>query len=133
MALAATDFGVVIALAEEFDRFRRFFALSSDPPDSGEGLLFQVTDAERRQRTGVVTVVKSMGLSDATAATTRLIDDYRPALVVSIGIAGSLSSYSLLGSVVIGTEADDYAYQSKAVTDPANPDVIGFAWCPGSA
>src|SRR5207245_6846080 len=108
-------FGVVIALPEEFERFRRFFSLTPTSPDGDAVQRFEVTDRDGRLREGLVVFLNSMGPDDARDAAKPFIREYSPALVISLGIAGALGSGARLGDVVVGTEADDYQHRAKAV------------------
>lgn len=115
------DYGVVIALPEEFERFQSFFALTPASSDGNAVQRFEVADRNGRAQTGLVVFMNSMGPDDARDTTKAFILEYRPALVVSIGIAGALASDVRLGDAVVGTEADDYQHRSKAVPEETAP------------
>lgn len=55
------------------------------------------------------------GQERAAAATSMLVMQHDPDLIVNVGIAGSMSNDASLGDVVVGTEVSSYLADSKAV------------------
>jgi nucleoside phosphorylase len=64
----------------------------------------------------VATFIGGMGPVKAALSTDRLVRSYSPLVVVNIGIAVSMDNDLLLGDVIVAEQADDYLYQSKAVS-----------------
>jgi nucleoside phosphorylase len=117
------DIAVIVALREEFSELHVQIP-DWEPVPVPETGGFDYTfahpsgDSERPYRY-VVTFVGEMTHTPSAMETQRLLRTWRPATVINLGIAGSLSEDVTLGDIVVGTVVDDYLARGKAV-DSAN-------------
>ncbi len=112
------DVAIFVALPEERDAVAQKFPLSRrlDPGVTDEYWDFAFSDVNGRRRTGVLIVANAMGPTSAARATERLFSSFSPALLVVIGIAGMLQDDAPIGTVIIGTSADEYLHDAKFQT-----------------
>jgi nucleoside phosphorylase len=110
-----TDVGIVTILADcELPAVLRAFGRMADAePDATDGgTRYWLADVEcrplRRRLSVVITVVGESGNSDVSAATTSLIENYRPSLVCLSGIAAGVAGQVRLGDAIIGFEILGY-------------------------
>jgi len=117
------DIGIVIALEEEFRELAPQLEMHPfyDPEVKQYYYLFERpgpgphVDPHR----GVVTFMGSMGPTDAGMVADRLLAQFKPGTIVSIGIAGSMDPDVLVGDVVVAEQTDEYIASSKA-TESSN-------------
>jgi nucleoside phosphorylase len=111
------DLGIIIALEEEFKiLFPQISARPIYQSDTGQYYYY----FEKESLSGVTykcvaTFIGGVGISKAAILSDRLIQNFNPAVVVNIGIAGALSSDVKLLDVIVGKQAEDYLYSSKAI------------------
>ncbi|MDQ3705297.1 MAG: hypothetical protein M3437_08770 [Chloroflexota bacterium] len=126
------EVGIVIPLREEFDQFFTYIKSNyARQRDSVTGAYyyyfeypFSPTKDSRRYKC-VATLLGKVGPEAAALVTNGLIQRCDPALLVMLGIAGSLNKSVKLGDVVIATLVDGYLVDSKAVP---SEDGSGFTW-----
>lgn len=107
------DLAVLVPLQEEF---RVWHPHLQDPnPETREHHTYYTTT--RNQRSLVTTFIGDMGPNPATAVAAALLRQYRPRLLVVLGIAGTLKDDIDLGDVVVATEVDAYFDAGKASGD----------------
>ncbi|MGB0561969.1 MAG: AAA family ATPase [Spirulinaceae cyanobacterium] len=114
----SVDVGIVIALQEEFDEIAP--QISSRPYYNSEikqyYYLFERTASNHTDPYRcVVTFIGSMGPTDAGMVGDRLIAQFNPGTIVSIGIAGSMDRDVLVGDVIVADQTDEYLATSKAI------------------
>jgi len=120
------DVGIVIALEEEFQelapqiRTRPYY--NSDIKQYY--YLFERKGANETVAPYrcVVTFMGTMGPTDAGITGDRLIAQFNPTLIVSIGIAGSMDKDVLVGNVVVADQTDEYLASSKATATKDKQD-----------
>jgi nucleoside phosphorylase len=111
-----TDIGIVCALEQpEFDAVKEAFGGSSAWKEVGETRYTHIyRETSLQTKTGkalrvVATASTSMGLTAAAIATTQLIMQFRPRLVIMIGIAaGTRSGNKQFGDVLVADPSVDY-------------------------
>jgi nucleoside phosphorylase len=113
------DVGIVIALEEEF---RELAPQIKTKPYYNSDIKQYYYLFERRSANAalapyrcVVTFMGTMGPTDAGMVGDRLIAQFNPATIVSIGIAGSMDKEVLVGDVVVADQTDEYLASSKAI------------------
>ena len=120
------DLGIVIALEEEF----RELAPQMRAKAYYNSEVKQYYYMFERRRSGhtdlpyrcVATFMGSMGPVDAAIVSDRLLAQFNPKLIVSIGIAGSMDKEVLVGNVVVADQTDEYLASSKAITSQRKTD-----------
>ncbi len=113
------DIGIVIALEEEFRELtpqietRPYY----NPDIKQYYYLFERSSANATlvPYRCVVTFMGTMGPTDAGMVGDRLIAQFNPTTIVSIGIAGSMDKDVLAGDVVVADQTDEYLASSKAL------------------
>ena len=113
------DMGIVIALEEEFRELapqiktRPYY----NPDIKQYYYLFERSSANAAfaPYRCVVTFMATMGPTDAGMVGDRLIAQFNPVTIVSIGIAGSMDKDVLVGDVVVADQTDEYLASSKAI------------------
>lgn len=111
------DIGIICALEQvEFDAVRDAFGGVGAWTEIGESRYTHVyREATLKTKSGrqlrvIATTSTSMGLTAAAIATTQLILQFRPRLVIMIGIAaGTRSSNKQFGDVLVADPSVDYA------------------------
>jgi nucleoside phosphorylase len=114
------DCGLIVALQEEF---KVIFPRVNPTAVYDKEIEHYFYVFEHQSTSGctyrcVATFIGGMGPVKAALSTDRLVRSYSPLVVINIGIAGSMDNDLLLGDVVVAEQADDYLYQSKAVSVP---------------
>jgi len=112
------DVGIVIALKEEFEALAPQIKTRSyyNPNIKQYYYLFERSSANHLiPYRCVVTFMGSMGPTDAGMVGDRLIAQFNPGTIVSIGIAGSMDKDVLVGDVVVADQTDEYLASSKAI------------------
>ena len=112
------DVGIVIALKEEFEELAPQIKTRShyNPDIKQYYYLFERSIANHvTPYRCVVTFMGSMGPTDAGMVGDRLIAQFNPGTIVSIGIAGSMDKDVLVGDVVVADQTDEYLASSKAI------------------
>ncbi len=116
---SCVDVGIVIALEEEFQELapqiktRPYY--NSDIKQYYYLFEYSSINETLAPYRCVVTFMGSMGPTDAGIVGDRLIAQFNPALIVSIGIAGSMDKDVLVGNVIVADQTDEYLASSKAV------------------
>jgi nucleoside phosphorylase len=114
------DVGIVIALKEEFQELmdqldERYQAV----PDASTGRAFYVFERQSNDPSApyrcVSTFVGEMGPTKAALVTEHLLNQWNPAAVVMLGIAGALDKDLSVGDVLVATVVDNYLDRAKAV------------------
>lgn len=113
------DIGIVIALEEEFRElapqinFRAYY----NQDIRQYYYLFERGSVSPGQKPyhGVATFIGAMGPTDAGIVGDRLISQFNPKTIISIGIAGSTDKDVLVGNVVVADQTDEYLASSKAI------------------
>jgi hypothetical protein len=111
-----TDIGIVCALEQpEFDAVREALGGESAWKETGDARFTHVyrettlTTASDKTLSVVATASTSMGLTAAAIATTQLVMQFRPKLVVMIGIAaGTRAANKQFGDVLVADPSVDY-------------------------
>lgn len=109
------DFGIVIALKEEFDilfplikgRFTTFYSKENKK----NFYLFKSDNISSSNC--VATFIGDMGLESALQITEWLINNFHPKTIANIGIAASLDPDVLLGDIVIGEQIENYLHNAR--------------------
>ena len=113
------DVGIVIALEEEFRELAPQIETRSyyNPDIKQYYYLFERSSANAALAPYrcVVTFMGTMGPTDAGMVGDRLIAQFNPVTIVSIGIAGSMDKDVLVGDVVVADQTDEYLASSKAI------------------
>lgn len=113
------DVAVLIALREEFRVFCDILATKRtaerDWKYGGYLYRFSVPSPAAPYKC-IALFIDDMGPEEATLAASRLLD-HDPAVIVNLGIAGSLSGDLLLGDVAVADQVDAYLAKGKAVAD----------------
>jgi nucleoside phosphorylase len=113
------DIGIVIALEEEFRELapQIIFKPYYNQDIKQYYYLFERggVDQEQTPYHCVVTFIGAMGPTDAGIVGDRLISQFNPKTIISIGIAGSTDKDVLVGNVVVADQTDEYLASSKAV------------------
>ena len=122
--------GLLVALNEEFDELKTVFTAREPPVKGVNGGYYRVLEAEigSKSRLIVVRVMEDMGQTAAAQQTQAMLGDFAVPLLVSIGIAGSLSRECRLGDVVIAETVDDY--EDTAKRGPEGIEYAGSVWTP---
>jgi nucleoside phosphorylase len=66
----------------------------------------------------VITFMGGMGTIKAALTGDRLIQQFKPATIINIGIAASMDRDVSVGDIVIGEQVDEYLHSAKAIADP---------------
>lgn len=113
------DVGIVIALDEEFRELapQINFKAYYNQDIKQYYYLFErgIVGQEQTPYRCVVTVMGAMGPTDAGIVGDRLISQFTPKTIISIGIAGSMDKDVLVGNVVVADQTDEYLASSKAI------------------
>ena len=107
------DLAVIVSLEEELQEFFRVFSSTEDC--SEDGTLIHEIDTKSNELTMVVILQNDMGHAAAADAGAELLKRYRIGLIVSIGIAGGLSSDMVLGDVCYSGKIIDVYENCKAI------------------
>lgn len=120
---SSLDVGIIIALEEEFrELFPQIKTRDYYNPDNKQYYyLFEWNNAVGEPYRCVVTFMGSMGTTDAAIIADRLIAQFHPSLIVSIGIAGSMDKNVLIGSIVVGEQTDEYLATAKVIAKEEAP------------
>ncbi|MFZ4659161.1 MAG: hypothetical protein ACOYNY_19265 [Caldilineaceae bacterium] len=120
------DVGIIIALEEEFRELAP--QVKTRPYYNPEIAQYYYFFEHNRANPSllpyrcVVTFMGKMGPTDAGIAGDRLISQFNPATIVSIGIAGSMDKDVLVGDVVVADQTDEYLASSKAIESTNKQD-----------
>lgn len=123
------DVGIVIALEEEFRELAPQIKRKPyyNPDIKQYYYLFERSNANASLAPYrcVVTFMGTMGPTDAVVVADRLIAQFNPETIVSIGIAGSMDQAILVGDIVVADQTDEYLATSKAIetTDKNDWDI----------
>jgi nucleoside phosphorylase/CheY-like chemotaxis protein len=113
------DIGIVIALEEEFRELAPQIKTKPyyNPDIKQYYYLFERGSEDQKQLPYrcVVTFMGTMGPTDAGIVGDRLIAQFNPKTIVSIGIAGSMDKDVLVGNVIVADQTDEYLASSRAV------------------
>ncbi len=130
-ATEAVDIGIVIALKEEFRVFRQLLGAESMTPQRDPDLGDYVYTVELHGYRCVVAHMGEMGGEAAVLRTDRLVDRWRPRLLVNLGIAGGIHADLCVGDAVVASQIDSYMEAARA--EAADDDGSGFRLVPGGA
>lgn len=113
------DIGIVIALKEEFtelhSQIKDRCEIVRDEETGNYYYLFQRNCADQKTcYRCVATFAGSMGPTKAGLVTQRLLNKYKPATLIMLGIAAGITDDVKLGDVVVATQVDAYLENSKA-------------------
>src|SRR5215469_2935970 len=119
--MSELDCGIVIALPEEYETkpgltgFEETFSVAEPGFSIGVDVFrnFTFRSMAGQQRIGVCSVLHGMGPARAMDITKTMIREFNPALMVNIGISGSLDQHVRLGDLVIAESSYDYTYRGK--------------------
>jgi nucleoside phosphorylase/tetratricopeptide (TPR) repeat protein len=127
---ARADVAILVPLSEEFEYIKDVFAVRSAFRRDTD-YYFEL-DIPSSSYTVVAHVVGDPGLDHAAIAAERLIERFRPQIMILIGLAGSLDDAVLLGDVVIATDIFAYLHSAKAVAGADGStfklEVAGEGW-----
>jgi len=108
------DIGIVIALQEEF---REFFSLIDRRPkpsfNDEINQYYYVFDRAPNPYRCVVTFIGRMNTDNAALVSDRLIQQFKPATVVNVGIAGSMNKEVWAGDIVVAEQVEKYLDSAK--------------------
>lgn len=132
------DCGFVIALQEEADGTLLYGGLAEHlettiPSTNAEFIEFTFHDHAGTARSGIATIIQGMTPHVAYQRTLKLLDKYTPAVVLNIGIAGSLADWVQVGDVVVAPYADNYDSRAKAIPTASEGFTFAFAGVPHRA
>jgi nucleoside phosphorylase len=126
-SLPQVDIGIVIALDEEFSEIFPQIESTSVFIEGINQYFYQfergANDSEKYLC--VATFIGGMGIGKSAVIADRLINQFKPATVINIGIAGSMDKDVIVGDVVLAEQADDYLYAAKAIISDNSHD-FGF-------
>ena len=113
------DIGIVIALEEEFRELapQINFKAYYNQDIKQYYYLFErgIVNQGQTPYHCVATFMGAMGPTDAGIIGDRLISQFNPKTIISIGIAGSTDKDVLVGNVVVADQTDEYLSSSKAI------------------
>ena len=117
---APTDVLVLTALAIEFQAARMAFGIDEDAPTSKTDIgqihwRAQIPTGRGGLATCTIATIGAAGNVDAAAATASLLAEFKPKLVVMIGIAAGMRTKVALGDVVISERV--VAYEGGALLE----------------
>jgi len=119
------DIGIVVALEEEFREVYEHIRSRAKPIFNDEinqyYYLFHRGDHAKPYRC-VTTFIGGMGPTKAALAGDRLIQQFKPATIVNIGIAGSMDKDVAVGDVVIADQVDEYLHSAQAIDGTGHID-----------
>ena len=114
------DIGIVIALQEEF---REFFSLIDRRPkpsfNDEINQYYYVFDRASNPYRCVVTFIGKMNTDNAALVSDRLMQQFKPATVINIGIAGSMDKDVWAGDVVVAEQVEKHLDSAKAIDGKA--------------
>jgi nucleoside phosphorylase len=111
------DVAVLVALEEEFAQLAELAGFGDSIPDDHGGAFFPfAVEGPAGAYRCIATLIGDMGISAARGPADRMLDRWRPAVAVMIGIAASLSDDVKLGDLVVASQIDAYDAKLKAVT-----------------
>jgi len=121
----SVDFGIVIALKEEFREFASFLNLQmiSVIDHDTDDIFYEFEEAGisgKCSYTCVAVLIAGMGPSKASIRTERLLAKYAPKTVINVGISAGIHKDIQVGDVVIAQQVDGYIESSKAITSDSN-------------
>jgi nucleoside phosphorylase len=107
---------VVIALREEFDEFAKLTSLETRWHNQLNTYInwFSVKSSSGSREESAVICLDGMGTEGAAHAVGVVTNTLLPRTIISLGIAGGISSDVMLGDVVIGEQVDGYHVGAKA-------------------
>lgn len=124
--------GIVCALPEEFEQLSKQIQGKTEGNENGFEYIIGTKDDK-----SVVLVKSRIGATRSSIATTWLIENYNPAVLLFSGIAGALDSELKIGDVVVGKiafQAEEKTHQFFAeywppepIEKPASSDLIAIA------
>lgn len=111
------DVGIVIALEEEFREIFSLIRGRAKPFFNQEINQYYYTfeNATISPYRCVTTFIGGMGPDSSALVGDRLMQQFKPATIVNIGIAGSTDKDVILGDVVVADQADNYLHTGKVV------------------
>ena len=112
------DFAIVVALKEEYTVIATLLGANLDVVHPSDPTFYwlRIRDIHNHLQAGIVALVDDMGQSACINTTHKLLQRYKPAVLLNVGISGSLDSDCLLGDVVVPTFADNPLSKAKAVS-----------------
>ena len=116
------DIGIVIALIEEF---REIFPRIDAEPVYFQDIkqycyIFEEKFGENVKYNCVVTFIGGVGPEKAGIVGDRLMQRFKPATIINIGLAGSLDSDVKIGDVIVAEQVDNYLYSGKITDGKSN-------------
>jgi nucleoside phosphorylase/predicted Zn-dependent protease len=114
------EIGIVVALEEEFREVFEHIRTRAKPTFRNEinqyYYLFEGGGGAKPYRC-VITFIGGMGPTKAALVGDRLIQEFKPATIINIGIAGSMDRDVSVGDIVIAEQVDEYLHSAKAIAD----------------
>jgi nucleoside phosphorylase len=114
------DIGIVVVLEEEFREVFSQIRYKNKPIFNAEINQYYYL-FERGTRTKlyrcVITFIGGMGTIKAALTGDRLIQQFRPATIINIGIAALMDRDVSVGDIVIAEQVDEYLHSAKAIAD----------------
>lgn len=107
------DIGVIIPLEEELQEFFEVFSSKKDV--SMDGILIHEINLDHDDISMVVILQNDMGHAATAEAAATILNKYKIGLIVSIGIAGGLSTDIVLGDVCYSGKVIDVYENCKAI------------------
>ena len=110
--LEEVDLLIIIALDEEFEVFEKLCELGQAIRIGGDYI--NPVNLPNMECRVIALMLGGMGTTDSGAATQKILNQYHPRLLVSMGIAGRLDTDLMLGDVVVANEVAEFQAASKA-------------------
>jgi nucleoside phosphorylase len=125
-ASETVDVAIVVALREEFRVLHRQVASAATViEDAGQHYYrFEASSERERPYRCIATFIGEMGPGFAGVVTQKLIDRWKPGVVVVVGIAAGLHKDVRVGDVMIASQVDNYMDATKAVDAPSDAFVL---------
>lgn len=127
----AVDLGIVIALKEEFRVFQQLLGGDAMTPQHDADLGDYIYTVQLQGYRCVVTLMGEMGGEAAVLRTDRLVDRWRPRLLVNLGIAGAIHDDLGVGDAIVASQIDSYMEAARA--EAAGGGADGFRFVRGGA
>jgi nucleoside phosphorylase len=117
---SAIEIGIVVALEEEFrEVFPQIQSRAKPIFDDEVNEYYYLFERGIRTKPYrcVITCTGGMGATRAALTGERLIQRFRPATIINIGIAASMDKDVSVGDIVVAAQVDEYLHSAKAIAD----------------